>query len=83
MGVWSLGYAASPTKWARARGWFSARWRDSGHGMALPDRAVQVLDLLVQRGLGQRPLMFICHSLGGLVAKQVLRSSYDAVGEPA
>ena len=34
---------------------------------------------MVQRGLGQRPLLFICHSLGGLVAKQILRTSYDAI----
>jgi hypothetical protein len=79
VGVWSLGYAASPSKWTRFRGWFSDRNRDSGHGMALPDRALQVLDLMVQRGFGRRPLVFIGHSLGGLVVKQILRSSSDAV----
>ena len=78
VGVWSVGYAASPTKWTRLFGWLSTRWRDAGHGTALPDRALQVLDLMVQHGLGQRPLFFICHSLGGLVAKQILRTSSDA-----
>ena len=53
VGVWSLGYAASPTKWPRVRGWFSSERRDVGHGMALPDRAVQVLDLMAQRGIGE------------------------------
>jgi tetratricopeptide (TPR) repeat protein len=77
VGVWSLGYAASPTKWARLLGWFFERWRGAGHGLALPDRALQVLDLMAQRGLGERPLFFICHSLGGLVAKQILRTSSD------
>ena len=61
-------------------GWFSKRFRDAGHGMALQDRALQVLDLMVQRGLGGRPLFFICHSLGGLVVKQILRASSDDNG---
>ena len=46
--------------------------------MALPDRALQVLDLMTQRGFGDRPLLFICHSLGGLVAKQILRASAES-----
>jgi pimeloyl-ACP methyl ester carboxylesterase len=78
VGVWSLGYAASPTSWTRFLGWFSARWRDAGYSMALPDRARQVLDLMVQRDLGPRPILLICHSLGGLLAKQVLRKAFDA-----
>jgi hypothetical protein len=77
VGVWSLGYAASPTKWLRLKSCFSKRFRDAGHGMALPDRALQLLDYMVQRGLGERPLLFICHSLGGLVTKQILRTSRD------
>ncbi|MBI1791789.1 MAG: ATP-binding protein, partial [Acidobacteria bacterium] len=78
VGVWSLGYAASPTKWTRFLGWFSGRRRDAGHGMALPERGKQLLGQMVKKGLGQRPLFFICHSLGGLVTKQVLRKSADA-----
>ena len=79
VGVWSLGYAASPTKWTRCLGWLSSRWRDAGHSMALTDRAAQLLDSMAQHGLGQRPVLFICHSLGGLLAKQILRKSCDAV----
>ena len=78
VGVWSLGYPAAPTKWTRFLGWFCERWRDAGYSMALPDRAAQVLDLIVQRGLGRRPLLFICHSLGGLLVKQLLRKADDA-----
>jgi tetratricopeptide (TPR) repeat protein len=77
VGIWSLEYAASPTRWARILAVFGRGSRDSGYSMALPDRARQVLDLLVQQGIGERPVMFVCHSLGGLLAKQLLRTSDD------
>lgn len=47
----------------------------SWHRAAGPRAAV--LNLMVRNGLGERPLL-ICHSLGGLVAKQVLRKASDA-----
>lgn len=81
VGVWSLAYAASPTKWSRLKGIFSKNVRDSGYAMSLPDRARQVLDLLGHHGIGKRPIMFICHSLGGLLVKQVLRMSSDIIEE--
>lgn len=77
VGIWSLGYAASPTKRARGlRKWISGD-RDAGHAMPLPDRAREVVDLMVQHQLGSRPLLLIGHSLGGLLAKQILRRTND------
>jgi WD40 repeat protein len=62
-------------------GWFSDRHADDGYTMARPDRALQVLDQMVQMGLGTRPLFLICHSLGGLLAKQILRKADESDDE--
>ncbi|HUD40850.1 MAG TPA: hypothetical protein VMR06_02515 [Dokdonella sp.] len=78
VGVWSLGYAAAPSKWPRIFGWFGLTSRDAGYAMSLPDRARQVVDLMIQKGLGQRPLILVGHSLGGLLTKQLLRYSVGA-----
>ena len=84
VGVWSLGYAASPSMWARLSKLFRKKSdRDAGYSMALPARAVDVLDAMQQEGIGQRPLFFICHSLGGLLAKQILRKAFDTTGPVA
>lgn len=60
--VYSVGYDASPSAWM-------------GHAMPLSDRAGNLLALMEADGLGARPIIWICHSLGGLVVKQLLRSA--------
>ncbi len=65
VGVWSLGYPA-----------YSSQWR--GDAMALPDRARNVLELLRLKRLASVPLVFVAHSLGGLLAKTVLRSAFTS-----
>lgn len=61
--VWTVGYDSSPTKWV-------------GHNMPLLDRANSLLDLLDANGIGSRPLIFVVHSLGGLLAKAIVRASH-------
>jgi AAA-like domain/TIR domain len=67
--VHCLAYDASPSKWL-------------GSSMPLVDRATNLLTLFEARAIGERPLFFVCHSLGGLVTKQAVRSALD-LGERA
>lgn len=65
--VYSLEYDASSS------GWF-------GSAMALPQRAANVLATLDVDLPKNVPVLFVCHSLGGLVVKQLLRKDWDASG---
>jgi tetratricopeptide (TPR) repeat protein len=63
--VWTLGYDAPASEW-------------TGAAMELADRAGNVLSLLLEeKRLHEGELIFVGHSLGGLVIKQALRKAYD------
>jgi hypothetical protein len=57
--VWCVGFDAS-----------ASRWR--GGAMGILDRGVNLLARLKSEGIGKRQLCLVGHSLGGLMAKQIL-----------
>ena len=60
VGVWTLGYRADVSAW-------------TSESMPLADRGTAILETLANEGIGERPVVFITHSMGGILAKQILR----------
>lgn len=63
--IYTLGYPASVLqKWAKQE-------------MNLHERANNMLEQLASYGIGERPVAIIAHSLGGILAKEILRASNE------
>jgi pimeloyl-ACP methyl ester carboxylesterase len=63
LAVWTLKYDANSSEWF-------------GGAMPIEDRARNLLGELTARDIGKKPTIIIAHSLGGLIAKQLLNQCF-------
>ncbi len=71
LNIWTVEYSAPKLKF-------------NGSGMGIPDHATNILEhILRMPGLSEGEIIFVCHSLGGLIAKQILRIANDRTSEAA
>lgn len=64
---WTLGYSASLTKWS-----------ENLEANELQRVCASILDYLLGKDIGKQSLILICHSLGGIVAKEILHLSKES-----
>lgn len=62
VGVWCVDYDAHASEWL-------------GGSMPIEDRSTNLLEELRLNGIGKKPVIFVGHSLGGIVIKQMLHDA--------
>ena len=67
-GIWTVGYPAGFTRLGKP-------------GMIIEKRAGNLAQKLANAGFGTRPLIFICHSMGGLIVKSLVTESQTSPDE--
>jgi pimeloyl-ACP methyl ester carboxylesterase len=61
--IWTIGYGANKTNWIE-------------EDMSLDNAAEYFLGSLKSKGIGNKPYMFVVHSMGGLLVKKILLKAY-------
>lgn len=71
LNIWSIEYSAPKFKF-------------NNSGMGIPDHATNILEHILKiPELSEGEIIFVCHSLGGLITKQILRIANDQTTKAA
>tara|TARA_R110001583_G_scaffold61445_3_gene181547 strand:+ start:3392 stop:7150 length:3759 start_codon:yes stop_codon:yes gene_type:complete len=71
LNIWSIEYSAPKLKF-------------NNSGMGIPDHATNILEYILKiPELSEGEIIFVCHSLGGLITKQILRIANDQTTRPS